>query len=104
MVLCTVAILVFALLTFLRALCNYARLKTVPGPLVTGLSDLWGTYARNSRDYGRRLACLHEKYGKVVRLGPHSVSVSDPTVIFPVHNGRPSEKVTFTMIELCKFH
>ncbi|KAE8355648.1 cytochrome P450 [Aspergillus coremiiformis] len=95
MVVCAIAILIFALGTFLRALCNYTRLRTVPGPLFTGLSDLWRTYARNTRSYGSRLASFHEEYGKVVRLGPHSISVSDPTAIFPVYRGRPGERPIF---------
>ena len=94
MVVCVIAILILGLFVFVRALCNYTRLSTVPGPLFTGLCDLWRTYARNTGNYGCSVAGLHKKYGKVVRLGPHSISVSDPTAIFPVYNGRPSERVT----------
>ncbi|KAE8133664.1 cytochrome P450 [Aspergillus pseudotamarii] len=95
MVVCVITILILGLLAFVHALCNYTRLSTVPGPLFTGISDLWRAYARSTSDYGCSLAGLHKKYGKVVRLGPHSISVSDPTAIFPVHNGRPSERSTF---------
>ncbi|KNG89754.1 cytochrome P450 monooxygenase [Aspergillus nomiae NRRL 13137] len=95
MVVCVIAILILGLFAFVRALCNYTRLSTVPGPLFTGLCDLWRTYARNTGNYGCSVAGLHKKYGKVVRLGPHSISVSDPTAIFPVYNGRPSERSTF---------
>ncbi|KAE8382333.1 cytochrome P450 [Aspergillus bertholletiae] len=95
MAVCVIAVLILALLTFVRALFNYTRLSTVPGPLFTGLSDLWRTYSRNTSNYGCSLAGLHKQYGKVVRLGPHSISVSDPTVIFPVYNGRPSETSAF---------
>ncbi|KAE8154897.1 cytochrome P450 [Aspergillus avenaceus] len=90
------AIAVFlALLIFLRIFSNYTRLQRIPGPLVTGLTGLWSTYERNTPGFGRRLTGLHQQYGKVVRLGPHCVSVSDPTVIFPIRNSRPLEKSIF---------
>ncbi|KAB8277294.1 cytochrome P450 [Aspergillus minisclerotigenes] len=95
MVVCVITVLILGFLASVRALCNYTRLSTVPGPLFTGLSDLWRTYARSTSDYGCSLAGLHMKYGKVVRLGPRSISVSDPTAIFPVYNGRPSERSIF---------
>ncbi|KAE8393445.1 cytochrome P450 [Aspergillus alliaceus] len=94
MVICAIAIVIFAL-TFLRVLSNYARLRTVPGPLFTGLCDWWRIYIRSRGNYGYILDGLHKEYGKVVRLGPYSISVSDPTVILPVHKAQPGERSIF---------
>ncbi|RAL12499.1 putative cytochrome P450 monooxygenase [Aspergillus homomorphus CBS 101889] len=76
-----VLVVFLALLAFANAFRQHARLKSIPGPLIAGVSRWWHIYMRTSQDYGRELSALHAKYGKIFRLGPNHISVSDPEVI-----------------------
>ncbi|GLA14306.1 hypothetical protein AnigIFM62618_000682 [Aspergillus niger] len=82
-----VAVLLLAVLTVLRALRNYSRLRAIPGPSVAGWSDFWRICVRNKSHYGRRLSSLHRIYGTVVRLGPRFLSVADGTIIGHLDHG-----------------
>lgn len=75
-----IAVLLLAFLAFFRALRNYRFLRDIPGPPLAGWSDLWCMLARNVPHYGQRLSNLHQRYGKVVRLGPSLVSIADGTL------------------------
>ncbi|PWY88221.1 cytochrome P450 [Aspergillus heteromorphus CBS 117.55] len=83
--------ILLAFLALARALRNYSRLSSIPGPSFAGWSDLWRTYARNSPHYGRRLSGLHLEHGKAVRLGPNFVSVADPAVIYQLHQSEGAQ-------------
>lgn len=56
-------------------------LRDVPGPFLARLTSLYRisfTYKGQSvKSYHE----LHKKYGKIVRTGPHHVSISDPEMI-----------------------
>ncbi|PYH70817.1 putative cytochrome P450 monooxygenase [Aspergillus vadensis CBS 113365] len=82
-----VAVILLALLTFLRVLRNYSRLRAIPGPSAAGWSDFWRIYVRNKSHYGRRLSGLHREYGTVVRLGPRFLSVADGSIIGRLDQG-----------------
>ncbi|KAL2817504.1 cytochrome P450 [Aspergillus cavernicola] len=66
---------------------NYFRLKSIPGPVLASVSDLWQIQAQKSSGYGRRLADLHLRYGGVVRLGPNTVSLGHVGDIASVYRG-----------------
>ncbi|EAW16668.1 putative cytochrome P450 monooxygenase [Aspergillus fischeri NRRL 181] len=76
------AALLLLLCVFGGILWNYTRLNTIPGPLLAGLSDIWSQCLKSSPRYAYRLQRLHRKYGEVVRIGPKTVSVTDPSNIF----------------------
>lgn len=82
-----VAVILLAVLTLLRALRNYSRLRAIPGPSAAGWSDIWRIYVRNKSHYGRRLSGLHREYGTVVRLGPRFLSVADGSIIGHLDQG-----------------
>ena len=77
------ALLIFLGFVLIRLLFNkYGQgLNRVPGPWLAGYTDLWRFFVV----WGRRPELvhikLHEKYGKVVRLGPRAVSVGDPDAV-----------------------
>ncbi|OJJ50124.1 hypothetical protein ASPZODRAFT_1110696 [Penicilliopsis zonata CBS 506.65] len=73
------------------ALCNYLRLRRIPGPVSAGISSLWGIYNRRRPGYAREMARLHQRYGPVVRTGPNAVSVSDPTAVATIVDRESSE-------------
>ncbi|BGP41160.1 hypothetical protein JCM10449v2_005130 [Rhodotorula kratochvilovae] len=57
-------------------------LAGTPGPLraQVGLGG-WTTWRAAKRDFGWELAALHDRYGKVVRIGRNEVSVVDPSAV-----------------------
>ncbi|KAK4939243.1 hypothetical protein LTR10_020439 [Elasticomyces elasticus] len=72
-----------ALVLVLMALYNrYGHgLNHIPGPAIASFSDLWRLRQAQKRRPQLTHIKLHEDYGSVVRIGPHSVSVSDPEAV-----------------------
>ncbi|KAI2628736.1 cytochrome P450 [Hypoxylon sp. NC1633] len=68
---------------------DYLRLSDIPGPFFAGFTDLWRFCAQNSRGYSTALLALHRKYGKLVRIGPNHVSVSDPDAVALIYGSNP---------------
>ncbi|KAI0382186.1 cytochrome P450 [Hypomontagnella monticulosa] len=72
-----------------RLLHAYLRLSKIPGPFSARITDLWRFRAQNSRGYSAKLLSLHKKYGKLVRIGPNHVSISDPEAVPIVYSTNP---------------
>ncbi|RMZ91624.1 hypothetical protein DV736_g1128, partial [Chaetothyriales sp. CBS 134916] len=68
-------------LVIVRLVRTYYRLVSIPGPFLAGFTDFWRFRAQNSAGYSGRLVQLHQRYGKLVRIGPNHVSISDPKAI-----------------------
>lgn len=64
-----------------QALHSYWRLAHIPGPFLARFTNLWRFKAQNSKRWSERMIHLHEKYGRLVRIGPNHVSISDPDAI-----------------------
>lgn len=58
---------------------NYFRnpLRKVPGPFWAKFSNLWLVYHTRQGHMHRKIIEVHEKYGLLVRLGPHEISTAD---------------------------
>jgi hypothetical protein len=58
---------------------NYFRnpLRHVPGPFWAKFSNLWLVYHTRQGKMHRKIIEVHEKYGPLVRLGPHEISTAD---------------------------
>jgi hypothetical protein len=87
-----IAILLFltgALLLVARAVVAYLRLSSIPGPWLASFTDIWRWRAQNSKCYSARLVELHKKYGKLVRIGPNHISISDPNAVPIVYTTNP---------------
>jgi benzoate 4-monooxygenase len=75
---------ILVVLPVLYYILPYIRQKAligIPGPLVAKFSNLWLMWQCR---HGRRYLAVdeaHKKYGKVVRLQPHHVSIADPDAI-----------------------
>lgn len=65
-------------------------LRAVPGPFVARFSGLYRLYMSYSGQGPLHYRRLHEKYGKLVRVGWNHVSVSDPSMI-PIIYGAGSK-------------
>lgn len=63
----------------------HGGLSKYPGPFLASLTDWW----RFMDVYGRRPETthrsLHKKYGDVVRLGPRTLSFSDPRALKSIY-------------------
>jgi cytochrome P450 len=69
---------------------NYLKLRHIPGPFLAKFTDLWRWHSMNNTHfYGPTLMKLHERYGRLVRVGPNFVSVSDPAAIGTVYGTSP---------------
>ena len=83
-----------------------AGLSHIPGPFVARYTNLWAVYVawRTDREGNRAPfnRALQARYGDVVRIGPHNVSVMDPAAIPVIYGVRSRlDKVSGTsrMIE-----
>lgn len=58
---------------------NYFRnpLRRVPGPFWANFTNLWLVYHIRQGKMHRKIIEVHEKYGPLVRLGPHEISTAD---------------------------
>lgn len=90
------AFLFLVVCLFFGTLINYTQralrpgLRAVPGPFVARFSGLYRLYMSYSGQGPLHYRRLHEKYGKLVRVGWNHVSVSDPSMI-PVIYGAGSK-------------
>ncbi|KAK0730740.1 cytochrome P450 [Lasiosphaeris hirsuta] len=67
---------------------RYWRLKGINGPLLAAFTDLWRARIQYFGPFVPTLLKLHEKYGAIVRIGPNTVSFSDPAYIGVVGSAR----------------
>ena len=88
---CTTASIFIIILIFK----SYSRLSHVPGPILSGLTNLprflWVLSYKAHEKHIRQ----HRKYGPIVRFGPNMVSVGDPAEISTIYKfSRPWIKVS----------
>jgi hypothetical protein len=84
-----------------KIITAYLRFASIPGPFLAGFTDLWRWRAQNSRGYSARLVELHQRYGKLVRLGPNHISLSDPDAVPVVYTTNPVWRKVHTFIFVC---
>lgn len=60
-------------------------LNRYPGPFLGSLTDWWRFFDVYRRRPERTHIALHEKYGPVVRLGPNTLSFSDPDALKTIY-------------------
>lgn len=93
-----VHVIILALIVFIRVFYNHTHLRSIPGPVFAGVSGLWRGYVQKLPGYRQTLSELHQRYGKVVRIGPNVVSVCDPMVIARIYGVDIDWKKVFTAI------
>jgi len=71
-----------------RAFLN--PLNKFPGPFPARLGNLWFSTHVSKSDAYYKLQALHQKHGKIVRIGSNDLSIIDPTIM-EAANGRNSE-------------
>ncbi|KAL2116009.1 hypothetical protein VTJ04DRAFT_10264 [Mycothermus thermophilus] len=63
----------------------YHGLNKYPGPFLASLTDWWRFIDVYKRRPERTHIALHKKYGPVVRLGPNTLSFSDPEALKTIY-------------------
>ena len=83
----TVTILLLFIGLLVRALFNKHGygISHIKGPFWAAYTDWWRLGIALGRHPERHHIHLHDKYGSLVRLGPNSVSVSDPAAIKAIY-------------------
>ena len=80
---------VAALLTYAAiALWTALRpgLRSIPGPFIARFSRLYLLIQATKGNQHILYLNLHKKYGKMVRVGPNKVAISDPDMITVIYN------------------
>lgn len=89
-----ILILLFALGLFFLVR-RYSQLSSIPGPFLAGITDLWRWTIQNYYSFDDKLTALHQKHGKLVRIGPNMVSIGDPEAASTIYGSNPAlEKVS----------
>lgn len=58
-------------------------LKNFPGPIQARIGQLWFSTKLVNEDGYYRLEALHKKYGRYVRIGANTLSITDPDIMQP---------------------
>ncbi|RAL13169.1 cytochrome P450 [Aspergillus homomorphus CBS 101889] len=64
---------------------RYNRLRHIPGPWLASCSNLWKLATISRGDMHTECVANHDRYGPIVRIGPHHVSVASPESFYTVH-------------------
>lgn len=87
----TLYFLLFVPLTLYALYNAYATpLRHVPGPFWAKFSRLWILGAVVSRKWDRIILDLHKKYGPIVRVAPHELSIDDPEIANIIYRAKES--------------
>lgn len=74
----------------------YLRLKHVPGPIWTKLTNVQRVlWVKTGRAHEIHQA-MHDKYGEVVQFGPNMVSLANPAwipTVYPIRPGFPKARI-----------
>ncbi|KAH8201851.1 hypothetical protein TruAng_004025 [Truncatella angustata] len=79
-----IAILGVTLSTFVQ----WYRLSHIPGPTLASLTSLWNYIVYKRKRVHEVIVSVQEEYGKIVRIGPNDVLISDPETIWRINSAR----------------
>lgn len=85
----TVVVITATVIRLLNNRYGYG-ISHIPGPVAASLTDLWRFVLVWRRRPELTHIQLHQKYGKLVRLGPREISCSEPSavqVIYALNSG-----------------
>lgn len=66
------------------------RLRQFPGPPIAAISNIWGFITVAFGNSHNVIESAQEKYGRIMRIGPNSLMVSDPETIWRISSARSS--------------
>jgi hypothetical protein len=82
--LCAILVLFFS---YIHAYLS-SPLRKIPGPFLAKFSDWWRVWNHFWEIQTEKLKALHQKHGKVVRVGPNTVSFNDPDLVKTIYSIR----------------
>jgi hypothetical protein len=77
-----------ALLLLVYFCQQWARLRKIPGPFLASLTNIPRAYWVWARNAHETHISLHQRYGKLVRVGPNMVSVSNALEVDQIYKTR----------------
>lgn len=78
------ALVLYVLITTLRS--GFRQdLRTIPGPFLARFTRLFLFFHAVKGNGHTLYQDLHRKYGRIVRVGPNKISVSDPDLISKIY-------------------
>jgi len=82
------SVLLFLLTTIVHLFRNKHKpgLKSIPGPPLAAYTGFWRFWVVSNGHAHEKAIELHQKYGKLVRIGPNFVSVGDASAIPLIYN------------------
>jgi hypothetical protein len=73
----------------------FSPLRRIPGPLSAKFTDFFRAYLATKGHVDGHMRAWHRKWGSAVRVGPNTVSISDPDLIRVIYTTRnPWRKVS----------
>lgn len=66
----------------------WRRLRHFPGPPTAGISNLWGFFTVACGNCDKIIARAQEQYGKVMRIGPTTLMIFDPEILWRISSAR----------------
>jgi hypothetical protein len=63
----------------------FHRLAAVPGPFLASITRLWLVYQSRTLQRHRVEMALHKKYGKIVRISPNELCISDLSYVKTIY-------------------
>ncbi|KAF4967945.1 hypothetical protein FSARC_4598 [Fusarium sarcochroum] len=66
----------------------FSPLKRIPGPLLSKFTDFYRAYLAKQGHVDQDILSWHRKWGSAVRVGPNTISISDPDLIRVIYTTR----------------
>ncbi|RHZ52629.1 cytochrome P450 [Aspergillus thermomutatus] len=85
LILITIALLLYPLLSTLHTTLRTLSLRTIPGPFLTRLTKLWYFHRVRTGHFETDNIALHRRYGPVVRIAPDHYSISGRAAVKTVY-------------------
>lgn len=73
----------------------FSPLRRIPGPLAAKYTDFYRAYLATKGNVDGHMRAWHRRWGSAVRVGPNTISISDPDLIRVIYTTRnPWRKVS----------
>ncbi|CVL04878.1 hypothetical protein LB506_006255 [Fusarium annulatum] len=66
----------------------FSPLRRIPGPLAAKYTDFYRAYLATKGNVDGHMRAWHQKWGSAVRVGPNTISISDPDLIRVIYTTR----------------
>lgn len=80
---------------FLSTAIQWYRLCHIPGPALASVTNWWCYRKTRSFNLGATASRLYDDYGKIVRIQPNGIAVSDPESIWRINSARSNYSRAF---------